>query len=148
VSAPELRVGSGVRASDGERERIAQILQGAAAEGRLSPEEAGERLAAASAATYREELQQLIGDLPVASEHSALGPLVRRGRGAGGAIAWWLWSAARTAFLVMLIIGVASWGLRFFWPWGVLAVVLLSRPWRRHWRAAAWRSHPPGWARG
>jgi Domain of unknown function (DUF1707) len=143
VSAPELRVGNGVRASDGERERIAQILQGAAAEGRLSPEEAGERLAAASAATYREELRQLIADLPVASERAAGAPL-----GRGSIAAWWLWSAARAAFLVMLIIGVASWGLRFFWPWGLLAVVLLSRPWRRRWRAAAWRSHPPGWARG
>ena len=66
MSAPEVRVG--VRASDAERERIAQILQGAAAEGRLSPEEAGERLAAASAATYREELHLLIADLPVARE--------------------------------------------------------------------------------
>jgi uncharacterized protein DUF1707 len=147
VSAPEL--GRGVRASDGERERIAQILQGAAAEGRLSPEEAGERLAEASAATYREELRQLIADLPVTAELGAGAPLVGRGRGTGGAIAaWWLWSAARAAFLVMLIIGVASWGLRFFWPWGLLAVVLLSRPWRGRWRAAAWRSHPPGWARG
>ena len=47
MSVPGVR--TGVRASDDERERIAQVLQGAAAEGRLSPEEAGERLAAVAA---------------------------------------------------------------------------------------------------
>src|SRR4029077_13200875 len=59
MSAPDLP--RGVRASDAERERIAQLLQSAAAEGRLSPDEAGERLAAATAAVYREDLERLIG---------------------------------------------------------------------------------------
>src|SRR5258708_18444929 len=85
--APDLT--RGVRASDAERERIAQLLQSAAAEGRLSPEEAGERLASASAATYREELQLLIADLPVARDPE---PGERTGRPPVGL--WFLWRAA------------------------------------------------------
>ncbi len=119
--APDLT--RGVRASDAERERIAQLLQSAAAEGRLSPEEAGERLASASAATYREELQLLIADLPV------------------------LWRAARVAFVVTLV--TAWWGFwsvrLFLWPLGLLAVAFLLRPWRRRrWRMMAWRARRAG----
>ncbi len=132
MSAPEVR--AGVRASDAERERIAQILQGAAAEGRLSPEEAGERLAAASAATYREELHLLIADLPVAREREARARAP--GRVAFGAL----------AFVAVLAIGfMAFWGLRFFWPWGLLAFFVLARPWRRGWHGGRWRGRRVRW---
>ncbi len=132
MSAPAVR--AGVRASDAERERIAQILQGAAAEGRLSPEEAGERLAAASAATYREELHLLIADLPVAREREERARTP--GRVAFGAL----------AFVAVLAIGfMAFWGLRFFWPWGLLAFFVLARPWRRRWWGRAWRGRRLGW---
>src|ERR1041384_2672487 len=83
MSAPDLT--RGVRASDAERERIAQLLQRAAAEGRLSPDEAGERLAAATAAVYREDLERLIGDLPVTPERPAA-PV-----GRGPLPVWWVW---------------------------------------------------------
>ena len=134
MNAPDLS--RGVRASDAERERIAQLLQSAAADGRLSPEEAGERLAAASAATYREELGQLTADLPVELVERAV---VRP------AAAWWLWRAARVAFVLMLV--TAWWGFwsfrLFFWPLGLLAVAFILRPWRR--RRWAWRGRYPGW---
>src|SRR5690349_327283 len=94
MNAPELT--QGLRASDAERERIAQLLQSAAAEGRLSPDEAGERLAAASAATYRQELERLVADLPVAVEVAAVGTRGRPGPGF-----WMFWGLARVA-LVML----------------------------------------------
>ena len=132
MSVPGVR--TGVRASDDERERIAQVLQGAAAEGRLSPEEAGERLASASAATYREELHHLIADLPVARvrEESARAP--------------WRVAFGALAFVAVLAVGfMAFWGLRFFWPWGLVALFILSRPWRRRWRYLAWRGRRPGW---
>ena len=139
--APDLT--RGVRASDAERERIAQLLQSAAAEGRLSPEEAGERLASASAATYREELQLLIADLPVARDPE---PGERTGRPPVGL--WFLWRAARVAFVVTLV--TAWWGFwsvrLFLWPLGLLAVAFLLRPWRRRrWRMMAWRARRAGW---
>ena len=135
MSAPELA--RGVRASDAERERIAELLQSAVAEGRLSPEEAGQRLAAASATTYREELNQLIADLPVARDRDPGERAVRP-----PLAAWWLWSAARLAFVAALVLAFwGFWGVRLLlWPLGFMAIGLLLRPWRRRrWRMGAWR---------
>jgi hypothetical protein len=53
-----------VRASDGEREQVAQVLRAAMTEGRLTLEEGEERLAQVYAATYRDELTPLVRDLP------------------------------------------------------------------------------------
>jgi hypothetical protein len=139
MNAPDLS--HGLRASDAERERISQLLQSAAAEGRLSPDEAGERLAAASAATYRDQLHELIADLPVAHEPE----LMEQRRGGPGP--WLLWRAARVAFVVMLV--TAWWGFwsfrLFLWPVGLLAVAFVLRPWRRRrWRNLAWRARRAG----
>jgi len=133
MSAPDLT--RGVRASDAERERVAQLLQSAAAEGRLSPEEAGERLATASGATYREELLQLIADLPAAREADEMDVMapMRRPRVA----AWWLFGVARLAVVALLVTTFwGFWGVRLLlWPLGFMAVALLLRPWRhRRWR--------------
>jgi Domain of unknown function (DUF1707) len=141
MSAPNLS--RGVRASDGERERIAQVLQSAAAEGRLSPDEAGERLAAASAATYREELQQLVADLPIDPQREQGASLRPRFWGP-----WLVWRAARVALVVLLV--TAWWGFwsfrLFMWPLGLLAVAFALRPWRRRrWRYMAWRARRAGW---
>ena len=136
MTAPDLT--RGVRASDAERERVAQLLQSAAAEGRLSPEEAGDRLATASAATHREELFQLIADLP--ADRDMAGEPMRRPRFAG----WWVWSVARLAVVALLVTTFwGFWGMRLLlWPLGFMAVAMLSRPWRyRRWRsfrARAW----------
>jgi hypothetical protein len=57
--------GSGrIRASDTERERLARFLAMAFEEGRLDVAEYDTRVAAAYAAVYRDELTELIGDLP------------------------------------------------------------------------------------
>ena len=53
-----------VRASDAERDQAAEILRAAFAEGRLTPAELDERLAAAYAAKTRADLRDLTGDLP------------------------------------------------------------------------------------
>ncbi|HEV2671439.1 MAG TPA: DUF1707 domain-containing protein [Gemmatimonadales bacterium] len=117
-----------MRASDAERERVAGLLESAAAEGRLTPDEAGERLAAASAATYREELGSLIADLPAArhpdNEERSRGP--RR--------PWWL-GALRFSFVAMLLIGFwGFWGVRLFvWPLAFMAFAFFLAPWRRRW---------------
>lgn len=55
---------SRVRASDAERERVADRLRSAAADGRLSLEEGDERLAALYAMKFRDELPSLTRDLP------------------------------------------------------------------------------------
>ncbi|MET9416291.1 DUF1707 domain-containing protein [Streptomyces klenkii] len=53
-----------MRASDAERERIAEALREAVAEGRLTMEEFEERLEAAYKARTHGELEPLVGDLP------------------------------------------------------------------------------------
>ncbi|MEU7165177.1 DUF1707 domain-containing protein [Streptomyces morookaense] len=53
-----------IRASDAERERVAEALRTAVAEGRLDMEEFGERLEAAYKARTHAELVPLVRDLP------------------------------------------------------------------------------------
>ncbi|MGO4417668.1 DUF1707 domain-containing protein, partial [Streptomyces sp. MCAF7] len=61
VSAGELR------ASDADRDRIADILREALAEGRLDPEEHAERIDAVYRAKTVGELDTLVRDLPAAA---------------------------------------------------------------------------------
>jgi Domain of unknown function (DUF1707)/Cell wall-active antibiotics response 4TMS YvqF len=55
-----------LRASDTEREAVAERLRAAAGEGRLGLEELADRLEAAFGATTRTELERLTADLPAA----------------------------------------------------------------------------------
>jgi hypothetical protein len=55
----------GLRASDADREHVAELLGRAFAEGRLSTDEYGERLEAVYAARTMGELRPLVADLPV-----------------------------------------------------------------------------------
>lgn len=55
---------SGMRIGDADRERVAQRLNQAVADGRLSLLELDDRLAKAYAAKYDVDLQQLVADLP------------------------------------------------------------------------------------
>ena len=120
---------TGIRASDAEREQIAKLLQTAAGEGRLSPDEAGERLAQASAARFRHELEQLVSDLPpgIDREPRRARP-VARGFWIAGAL---LRATAFAAFLMLF------W--RFaFWPMalvGVFGFFAVSRAMRHGWIA-------------
>lgn len=54
-----------IRASDSDREQVAERLRQAAVEGRLTTDELEERLGAASAARTYGELDPLVADLPV-----------------------------------------------------------------------------------
>lgn len=122
---------TGIRASDAEREQISKVLQTAAGEGRLTPDEAGERLAEAQSATYRHELEQLVADLPpvVVSD-------VARGRGRSVPRAFWVAGALlrATAFVGFLLL---FW--RFaFWPMaflGMFAFFAFARAMRYGWYA-------------
>lgn len=128
-----------IRASDAEREQVTGVLQRAVAEGRLTPEEGGERLAAASAARYREELGQLVRDLPATVDPMPHAP--RR--------LPWLWMAARLVrglVLGALFAALLFWGIGLFLPFWILGLVVLAIMMggrRRRYRAMRW--HGWGW---
>ncbi|MFH9265397.1 DUF1707 domain-containing protein [Streptomyces sp. NPDC017546] len=63
----EVLDGDGIRASDADRDRIADILREAMAEGRLTADEHGERIDLVYRAKTVGELQPLIRDLPAPS---------------------------------------------------------------------------------
>jgi Domain of unknown function (DUF1707) len=127
---------SELRASDADRERAAERLRAAAAEGRLSSEELEERLERAFAARTEGELGPLVSDLPEAAGR------VRS-------------SARRPDFgpfllVSALLLGIwALTGMGYFWPvwpiagWGIsfLAPGTLGGPCRR-------RSSKPGYSTG
>ncbi|MFJ9338042.1 DUF1707 domain-containing protein [Streptomyces sp. NPDC101733] len=69
--APEAPAPVGLRASDADRDRIAQILSDALAEGRLTAEEHSERLDSLYAFKTVQELDVLVRDLPGAPGPSA-----------------------------------------------------------------------------
>ncbi|WP_405808114.1 DUF1707 domain-containing protein [Streptomyces sp. NBC_00210] len=108
-----------MRASDAERERVAERLRDAVAEGRLDMEEFEQRLEAAYTARTHGELEPLVSDLPAGT--AAAAPALATGSGAwarrvGGpatskvAFAFWggfgrkgTWTVARrfTSFTMM-----------------------------------------------
>ncbi|MFH9298152.1 DUF1707 domain-containing protein [Streptomyces sp. NPDC017520] len=63
--------GDGIRASDADRDRIADILREAMAEGRLTADEHAERIDLVYRAKTVGELQPLVRDLPAASGSTA-----------------------------------------------------------------------------
>ena len=122
--------GSELLASDTERERIAERLRAAAADGRLTLAESDERQAAAYAARTRAELTPLVSDLP--------GPPRRSGRPPRGPMT----DRARRRFqvhvaivAVLFVLLVTGWALGpapFFWPawptfWLLLSLFVHSR---------------------
>ncbi|MYV54567.1 DUF1707 and DUF2154 domain-containing protein [Streptomyces sp. SID3212] len=76
---------AGIRASDADRDRIADILREALAEGRLDAEEHSDRIDAVYRAKTLGELQPLVRDLPVAGAGTgdAAGSAVAGGRAYG-----------------------------------------------------------------
>jgi DUF1707 SHOCT-like domain len=56
--------GPRIRASDADRDRVAQLLQEHCAAGRLTTEEFSERMEAALGARTLDELDELLADLP------------------------------------------------------------------------------------
>ena len=124
-----------VRASDAEREHVAEVLRAATGAGLLGIDEVEERLAACYAARYRADLEPPTADLPDTGKLLAATPQAR--------------AAARrrlgrhAAFVVVLAaLLVVAWTLSdadFFWPvWPIaLLIFTLARHVRRVRRAAA-----------
>jgi hypothetical protein len=108
---------SELRAADADRERTAERLRTAAAEGRISAEELEERLEVALTARTYAELERLVGDLPAARP-----PAPRRRR-----------SAELQTFVATSVLLVAIWALTgagYFWPvWPILGWGAFVLPW-------------------
>jgi hypothetical protein len=106
-----------LRAADADRERIVERLRTAAAEGRLSADELGERVEAALGARTYAELNAQVADLPGQVPRSAPRRSSRRRH--------------LSPFLPVSILLVAIWALTgadYFWPvwpilgWGLFVV--------------------------
>jgi hypothetical protein len=112
---------SRVRASDPEREQVVSVLRDAMGEGRLTMSEGEERIAAAYATTYRDELPGLTADLPQPepARPRRAGPRPGPGRGPGNPVAGVLMLAAVVTGIWALAAGAVV------WPAIVLAVLAL-----------------------
>ncbi|MGW3469024.1 DUF1707 SHOCT-like domain-containing protein [Saccharopolyspora sp. NPDC000995] len=111
--------GSGsMRASDADREAIAQRLRTALDEGRLSIVEFDERLQRAYASTTLGELQPLVADLPEPVPAKSSEEVVKQDRHTKKMVKEWRdW--ASVAFILVAIwavTSVASGEPHFFWP--------------------------------
>jgi class 3 adenylate cyclase len=108
--------GSGIRASDADRERVVALLREHYEVGRLSDDELSDRVEAAYGARTDAELDALTADLP-----SPRQPEPRRGRGSA------LGASVRVHFAIyavvnLMLIGIwAASGGGYFWPvWPIL----------------------------
>ncbi|MCT2591977.1 DUF1707 domain-containing protein [Streptomyces sp. N2-109] len=85
MAEPGRAAAADVRASDGDRDRVADILREALAQGRLDAEEHSERIDAAYSAKTMGELQPLVRDLPEASAGAGVRGAVSEPSVGGGA---------------------------------------------------------------
>jgi hypothetical protein len=131
-----------LRASDADRDAVAERLREAHAEGRLTVEEVGERLDATFAARTLGELRDITRDLPpgsgrVARTGDEAEVAKPRGPGeverAGGDLrgAWGTWATAvLVTSVIWFVSGLSGSDWAFFWPvWvaGPWGAVLLAR---------------------
>jgi Domain of unknown function (DUF1707) len=135
-------------ASDADRDRVAERLRAAAAEGRLTPAELEERLERAFGARREAELEPLVADLPAPVPQPDRRSRTRRLR------------PDFAPFVGVSLMMVAIWaltGMGYFWPvwpimgWGIsfLAPGSLHGPCRprsfnRGCSTGRWRSSPAG----
>jgi hypothetical protein len=122
-----------LRAADGDRERVAERLRQAHAEGRLDLDEFDQRVAAAYAARTYGDLDALTADLPPeaplsAPAASAVRPAAEAARPDRAAVSAW----AGASVLNLVIWGIVAvsvgewvypWWIWVAGPWGVLLLV-------------------------
>jgi hypothetical protein len=132
---------SSLRASDADREAVAERLRAAAVEGRLEPDELEQRLHTAFRARTYGELSRLLGDLPAAPVKW------ERPRGVAPAARTAFVLAARlTVAIVVLAVLVGAAALAFAW-WMIGLVIWLAvsssrHGCRSHRRHAGWHRPP------
>jgi hypothetical protein len=117
-SSPELR------ASDAERDQVAEMLRSHAAQGRLDPDELDDRLGAAYAARTRGDLAVLTADLPPAPPAPPPPVPVHRRLPESLQAAAARWATLNAAAL--LVWAATGDGLDDFWPkWVLLATTVV-----------------------
>lgn len=122
-----------IRASDAERERVADELRVHAGEGRLDPDELDERLRQAYAARTRGDLERVTADLPPARRPEPATPTLRRP--SNGLLER---VGAYVGVMALLIVIWAVTGAGSFWPiWPAIGLTLAlitgrDHGWRRH----------------
>jgi hypothetical protein len=129
------------RASDAERSRTVDRLQQAHVEGRLTSDEAAQRIEAALRAKTRGDLAGLVADLPGAAPEAVV-PVpqpaapARKSKGKESlAAAWSAWAVASSVtFVIWLITSVTAESFDYPWflwvagPWGaVLLATTIAR---------------------
>jgi hypothetical protein len=113
-----------MRASDADRERVAQLLRDSAGDGRLDMDELSERLDSAYAARTFGELRAVTRDLPVAPPRPSTE--LARPRHRPSAFVW---------ISVMLIAIWALTGAGYFWPlWPMLWFAFAAMRYRGRYR--------------
>jgi hypothetical protein len=113
---------SPVRASDADRERVAEILRGAVGHGLLTLAEVDERLAQVYAATYVGDLAPLTADLPDGGRR--LAPVDPRVRSRARSVARAHLVGYPGLVLLMVAIWVATGADYYFWPiWPALGML-------------------------
>jgi hypothetical protein len=127
---------SSLRASDADREHVAERLRQATAEGRLIAEELEQRLATAFRARTYGELDRVVADLPVPRDgrrsSSSVIPFARPLMAVAIAVV----ALSVIAFAVLVITGVlAAWGLWMLVAWWAFG----GRHHRHHHRRAVRR---------
>jgi hypothetical protein len=100
---------SSLRASDADRDAVAERLRHAAVEGRLEPEELEQRLHAALRARTYGELDRLLGDLPVGRRRAE--PARVAGTAVVVALRVVVMLAVLSAVVVVVVLNVAWWVL-------------------------------------
>jgi len=120
-----------LRASDADREAVAELLREAHAQGRLTVEEFQERLDATFASRTHGELVPITEDLPVAEPRPGAAVEGTDDEDDGSLrVAWGIWATAVLINLVIWGIASASSGeWIYFWPawvagpWGAVLLV-------------------------
>jgi hypothetical protein len=127
-----------MRASDGDRDRVASALREHVAEGRLSVDEFNERLEQVYQSRTYGELTKITSDLPEIDLHklpamaTTSSRPVRAGRGRAIALKanWAAWATASAVnWVVWLIVSITSgdiiypWPLWVMGPWGAVLLV-------------------------
>jgi hypothetical protein len=116
---------SAVRASDGERERVAKLVSDAAGDGRLTLAEAEERLERLYATRFRHELAEFVDDLP-GREDERPAPAWRGPEPAGALARLRVHAAVAVVLSVFLITRWIASDAPFFWPAGPMFFLLGS----------------------
>jgi DUF1707 SHOCT-like domain len=126
-----------LRASDADREQVAERLRRGHGEGRLDLDEFQERLDRCYAAKTMGELAQLVRDLPRLEDRDEQG---------------WAWLrpsswalVGLTPILIVLLIAAAAMGHHVLWLWLPIGFLVWRLSWRRRRRWADARRGPGGW---